>query len=256
MKSKTVLLFTIALLPIAFVFMFVDPIPQWPGYHLFADERTLFGVVNAYNVTSNVGLLVVGAWGGMFVLTQPGTTATGELRALYLVFFVGLMLTAVGSAYYHYAPGSQTLIWDRLPMTIMFMGMFTSIIGELVDARAANRMLVPMLIAGAGSVFWWSWTESLGVGDLRPYAIVQFVPPMLILFMLLAYPAPRHYVSFIVGIILLYGLAKICEAFDGRIYDSLRGVSGHTLKHWISALASGCMLMMLIRRSRSQTAQE
>ena len=152
--------------------------------------------------------------------------------------------------------GSQTLIWDRLPMTIMFMGMFTSIIGELVDARAANRMLVPMLIAGAGSVFWWSWTESLGVGDLRPYAIVQFVPPMLILFMLLAYPAPRHYVSFIVGIILLYGLAKICEAFDGRIYDSLRGVSGHTLKHWISALASGCMLMMLIRRSRSQTAQE
>jgi len=252
MNSRTTLLFAIALLPVVLVFGFVDPIPQWPEYHLFADGRTLLGIANAHNVISNMGLLVVGAWGGRFVLTQPGTIATGELRASYLVFFVGLILTAMGSAYYHYTPGSQTLIWDRLPMTLVFMGLFTSIVGELVDARVANRLLVPLLIAGAGSVFWWAWTEFLGVGDLRPYAIVQFVPSLMILFMLLTYPAPRHYVPFIVGIILLYGLAKICGNFDAGLYAAGRVVSGHALKHLVSALASGCILMMLVRRSRSQ----
>jgi len=169
---------------------------------------------------------------------------------LYKVFFIGLILTALGSAYYHYAPGSETLIWDRLPMTIMFMGLFTSIIGEMVDARAAHRLLLPLLVVGVGSVVWWAWTESMGAGDLRMYAVVQFVPPVIIVFMLVAYPAPKNYAAYIVGTLLLYVVAKLCEEFDVGMYNAL-GVSGHALKHLVSAAASGSILLMLMRRTHS-----
>jgi hypothetical protein len=251
MRSKTKGLLAITFLPVVLVALLVDPIPQWPGYHQFVDGRTLLGLANAHNVISNLGLLVVGAWGTMFVMTQSGKTATGKLQILYLVFFVGLILTGLGSAYYHHAPGSQTLIWDRLPMTIMFMGLFTSIIGEILDPRVAHRLLVPLLIIGIGSVLWWAWTESIGAGDLRLYALVQFLPPVLIIFMLLAYPTPRHYVLYIVGTLLLYVLAKLFEEFDEKIYMLLGGISGHSLKHWVSAAASGSVLLMLVRRRRT-----
>jgi hypothetical protein len=251
MSSKTKVLLAIAFLPVVLVFLLVDPIPQWSEYHQFVDDRTVMGLANAHNVISNLGLLVVGAWGTMFVLTQSGKTATGKLQTLYLVFFVGLILTGLGSAYYHYAPGSQTLIWDRLPMTIMFMGLFTSIIGEILGPRVAHRLLVLLLVIGIGSVLWWAWTETIGAGDLRLYAVVQFVPPVLIIFMLLAYPTPRRYVPYIVGTLLLYVLAKIFEEFDARIYTVLGGISGHSLKHWVSAAASGSVLLMLIRRRRT-----
>jgi len=250
MTSKSKMLMTIAFLPIVFVFAFVDPIPQWPEYHQFVDGRTLLGLANAHNVISNLGLLIVGAWGTMFVLTPSGKTAAGKLQTPYLVFFVGLILTGLGSAYYHYSPGGQTLIWDRLPMTIMFMGLFTSIIGEILNPRLAHRLLIPLLVTGIGSVLWWAWTETIGAGDLRLYAVVQFVPPVLIIFMLLAFPTPRHYAPYIVGTLLLYVLAKLCEQFDAEIYTVLGSMSGHSLKHWLSAAASGSVLSMLIRRRR------
>ena len=31
-----------------------------------------------------------------------------------------MLLTAVGSSYYHLAPDNERLFWDRLPMTIAF----------------------------------------------------------------------------------------------------------------------------------------
>ncbi|NOX69382.1 MAG: alkaline phytoceramidase [Gammaproteobacteria bacterium] len=254
MRSKTKVLLVIAFLPVVLVFLLVDPIPQWPEYHQFVDGRTLLGLANAHNVISNLGLLIVGAWGTLFALTQSGKAATGTLQVLYLTFFVGLILTGLGSAYYHYSPGSKTLIWDRLPMTIMFMGLFSSIIGELADSRVAHRLLVPLLVVGVGSVLWWAWTETVGAGDLRLYAVVQFVPPVLIVFMLLAFPTPRRYAPYIVGTLLLYVLAKLCEEFDAGIYSLLGGISGHSLKHWVSAAASGSILLMLIRRHRTAQA--
>ncbi len=254
MTSRTKILLAIAALPVVFVFLFVDPIPQWPEYHQFADRRTLFGVPNAHNVISNVGLLIVGAWGTIFILTPRGRTAGGELRAPYSVFFFGLILTALGSGYYHYAPGSPTLIWDRLPMTIMFMGLFASITGEIINPRVARRLLLPLLTVGIGSVLWWAWTESIGAGDLRLYALVQFVPPVLIIFMLIAYPSPAHFVPYIVGVLLLYLLAKLCEQFDGQIFRVLGEVSGHALKHWVSAAASASILLLLSGRARRREA--
>ncbi len=41
----------------------VDPIPQDPGYHLFADSRTFLGIPNFNDVLSNAGFSVAGVLG-------------------------------------------------------------------------------------------------------------------------------------------------------------------------------------------------
>ena len=255
MYNKTSMLIAIALLPLIAVFLFVDAIPQWPEYHDFADARTLFGFANAHNVFSNVGLVMVGVWGVVYLAQPRGRQASGDLWIIYFTYFFGLILTGIGSGYYHHEPGSETLIWDRLPMTIMFMGLFGSILGEFLGARVANRLLLPLLIIGIASVAYWAWTESVGAGDLRMYALVQFLPPVLVLFMLFAYPSPQNYVPYIIGILLLYAVAKLCEEFDLQIYQSLGWISGHALKHLVSAVASASILLMLYRR-RSQRGSE
>ena len=68
------------------------------------DYRIFLGIANAHNVLSNIGFLIVGAWGVLFVLSRPGRAATGRIGVAYLVFFVGVLLTALGSAYYHCQP--------------------------------------------------------------------------------------------------------------------------------------------------------
>ena len=241
-------LLTVTLLAVAVVFLLVDPVPQWPAYHQFADDRTMLGVPNAHNVISNLGFLIVGAWGLVFILGHPGNAVAGGLQSSYLVFFAGLILTGLGSAYYHIQPDNQTLVWDRLPMTVMFMGFFASVTGELMGERVAKRLLLPLLVVGATSVLWWVWTESIGAGDLRAYGLVQFLPPVLVVLMLIMYPAPRHYPSYIVVMMLVYGLAKLCEQFDPDIYRELGWISGHALKHLLSSAATAAVLVMLSRR--------
>jgi hypothetical protein len=250
MKHKTAILMTITLLAVGAVFVFVDPIPQWLEYHDFADDRTMFGITNAHNVLSNIGFFIVGAWGALFTLGRSGKAVTGQLQAAYLAFFIGLILTAFGSGYYHYQPDNQTLVWDRLPMTIMFMGFFASVLGELIGTRVANRLLLPLLTVGVASVLWWAWTEAIGAGDLRLYGLVQFLPFILVIFMLVMYPAPRHYVAYIVAMVLLYGLAKLGEQLDAEIYQSLEWVGGHALKHLLGAAATASVLIMLCQRRR------
>ena len=243
-------LLTVSALVIVGVLLFVDPIPQWPEYHQFADDRTLLGIPNAQNVLSNLGLLLVGAWGVAFLAGPGGAGATGPLKTPYLVFFTGLALTGAGSAWYHLAPDNQSLVWDRLPMTVMFMGFFASVIGELAGPRASRAWLAPLVLAGGASVAWWAWTEAAGAGDLRAYGLVQFLPMMLIVAMLVIWPRPRPYAAYVVAMMLGYALAKVCEHFDREIFEALGLVSGHALKHLVSAAAAVPLLVMLQRRGR------
>ena len=43
--------------------LLVPAIPQDQAYHLFADQRTLFGIPNFWNVGSNIPFVVAGAIG-------------------------------------------------------------------------------------------------------------------------------------------------------------------------------------------------
>lgn len=230
-------LLVFSVLAIALFFALVDPIPQDPAYHLFADTRSMLGVANFWNVLSNLPFLLVGIFGLIFIARNPGGVGQRELFWPWIVFFTGFTLTAFGSGYFHLAPANETLAWDRLPMTLGFAGLFAIVIGEYFSPRMARALLVPFMVAGAASVWYWHATESAGVGDLRPYAIVQFLPVLLIPAMLIL----RRDASDLTGafwlVIAFYVVAKLFEYFDVGIYDLLHAMSGHSLKHVVAALS-------------------
>ena len=49
---------------------------------------------------------------------------TSNTEIAIVIYFSGVALVALGSAYYHEDPENETLFWDRLPMTIAFMALF------------------------------------------------------------------------------------------------------------------------------------
>ena len=116
----------------------LPPMPQPLGYHDFADHRPALGIANLLDVTSNAAFLLAGAWGLVIVLRRRTVFERDIERLPYAVLFVGLLLTALGSAYYHLAPDNARLFWDRLPMTIAFMGLVSSQIVDRVSLRAAS----------------------------------------------------------------------------------------------------------------------
>jgi len=227
-------------------------IPQNPAYHNFADSRNLGSLPNAADVLSNIGFILIG-FIGLRVLTKcrsDGDCVFAERGEawVYIALYFGTVLTGIGSAYYHLWPNNVSLVWDRLPMTIIFASLVSSVISERISSRAGLFLLIPFLLAGAGSVLYWSFSERAGMGDLRPYGFMHFYP--LLIVPVIMYFFPSRYtrgwdLSWVLG---FYALATACEALDKPIYDFLHLVSGHTIKHLLAATAIYCHVRMLSKR--------
>lgn len=229
----------VTLVAISIIAVFcMDPIAQDPGYHDFADQRGMINIPNFYNVASNLPFVIIGVMGMRLVASGRATGGLVELQAVYLTFFTGVFLTGFGSAYYHYHPDNQTLLWDRLPMTIAFMALFSAIVGETISSQIALKLFVPLLVAGIASVVYWQVSELNGSGDLRAYVLVQFLPVLLIPLILLLFNSRLDGNKYIWGIIGAYTVSKLMEFFDARIYSALGVISGHSLKHLIAAFAA------------------
>jgi hypothetical protein len=231
----------------------ISPIAQDPSYHAMADQRTILGVPNGLNVLSNAAFAIVGL-AGVFALMRGSIDrrafAAPWERGPYLVLFAGCALTAVGSSYYHLAPDDARLFWDRLPMTLGFMGLLTALLAERVSSAFARVAFGPLVVLGAASVVWWR----IG-GDLRPYAAVQFGSLLLVLAMLLFFRARLPGDTYLWAAAASYGAAKLLEARDRPIYELGRAVSGHTLKHLLAAVSVGLVLAMLRTRSRHPSSR-
>ncbi len=224
-------------------------IPQDPAYHRFADTRRLLGVPNAGDVLSNLALAAVGVWGLAFLLRRPDAFVDRRERVPHLVLFAGVTLASAGSAYYHLAPDNARLVWDRLPMTLGFMGLLAALISERVSVRLGLGLLPPLLLAGLGSVAWWHVTETAGAGDLRPYLLVQAYPFAALLLLLALFPARYTRGTDLVVAMAFYALAKLAENGDAAIFGLGGMVSGHTLKHLLAAAGAFWLLRMLRLRA-------
>jgi hypothetical protein len=238
----------LALGAVAIVWVWLGPIAQDPDYHAFADRRAILGVPWFWNVVSNVPFLLVGALGlGTLARGVPfaPTFVDPAEQAPFAVFFAGVLLTGVGSAYYHGHPTSLTLVWDRLPMTVAFMGLFAAAVGERVDRRLGSRLLWPLVGLGVASVLYWSWTERGGSGDLRLYALVQFGPLVAVPALFRRYP-PRYTrgTDWLVALVW-YAAALALDRLDRAVFALGGVVSGHTLKHLAAALSAYWLLRML-----------
>jgi hypothetical protein len=221
------------------------------NYHNFVDQRAALGIPNFLNVISNLPFLIVGIW-GLAVTTSRGhqeSFLSDKERSPYIVFFLGVALTCVGSSYYHLHPSNDTLVWDRLPMTLGFMGILSATIAERISVNTGLKLLPFLVAAGVLSVFYWAWSEAYGQGDLRPYYLIQFGSLFLMLALLLLF-RPRYTRSWCLWVALgLYVTAKFLESFDRQIYLASHFVSGHTLKHLAAATAAFFVAIMLERRS-------
>jgi hypothetical protein len=250
--SKAIALFRITAAIVAVIALCLHPTPQPLSYHHFADQRSWLGIPNFGDVASNLPFAIVGIWGLIFLLRlYPGELpkhfVDSRERWPYVLVFLGLLLTAFGSSYYHLAPDNARLVWDRLPMTIVFMSMVAAIIMERISVPAGLWLLPVLLAIGAGSVAQWHFSEVRGHGDLRFYAAVQIYSAAVLLLTLLL---PAKYTrSFDFAVIAaFYLLAKILETANRQVFEVGHIVSGHTLKHLAAACAGYWILRMLQKR--------
>jgi hypothetical protein len=211
------------------VALLMPPLRQDPAYHAFADRRRVLGVPYGLNVLSNVGFVLVGAWAiGQVARAQ----LAGWERVAGNVFGLGLVLTGLGSAWYHTAPDNATLVWDRLPLAALFPSVFAVVVGDRVSAAAGRALLAPLVLGAVASVIWWHVSD-----DLRPYALAQFGPLLRIPIMLALRPGRRPTAPLLEGV-ALYALGKAAEVGDRVIFGLGGIVSGHTVKHLLTATAA------------------
>lgn len=234
------------------------PLPQPLSYHRMADVREWVGIPNALNVLSNLPFAFVGAVGLAAVFgrraRETNVLPHAWERWPYAVLFAGVFLTTFGSAWYHLAPDNGRLVWDRLPMTLGFMGLLTAVVGEYVSLHAARLLFVPLVATGAASVAYWHWTELRGAGDLRLYLLVQFGSLLLVLLVLALYRSRYGGTGYLVAGLATYAAAKALESADAAILSLGHVVSGHTLKHFAAAAGVWFLVSMLRARQLKQSA--
>jgi len=256
MQLRTAALIILSLALSLAVFGLLDPIAQDPTYHQFSDQRLVAGIPNFHDTLSNLAFLATGFFGLLALACLPAGIARGRAPwwPAAVWFFFSVMLIGLGSAYYHLAPDNDRLLWDRIPITLGAMSLLSTFIADRVDSGRGIQLYLPaLLLAGAGSAVYWWLTQAAGQGDLRPYVVAQFLPLLAIACVCIAYPTG----TWLSGqkfatMLLLYGLAKMSESNDLLIYLASGGIiSGHSLKHYLAALATGIPVVHLLQLRHS-----
>ena len=236
-------------------FIITPPLAQPLTYHLFADTRAFLNTPNFADVWSNLPFCIVGLWAGIKMICTRRHLLYHDAPELiaWIIFALGVFLVGFGSAYYHLDPNNATLLWDRLPMSIAFMALTYAIITDHMKLKSLT-LLISLVLIGMSSVVYWHYTEQIGAGDLRPYALVQFLPIILLPILVMTTPSKYTKTPLIIIGFGWYVLAKLLEHFDIKIFKFLNGlVSGHTLKHLASAVGAYVIMRYFFMREKKIT---
>lgn len=240
---------TILTVTAAVLLLWHGPIHQPADYNNFADQSVLFGIAHAGDVLSNLGFALVAVWGWAQLRPKPGRACLGRGWIGYRLFLIGLLLTAVGSAYYHLDPNNGRLVWDRLPIALAAAGLLAAVRAE---SRTDTHPLVDTtVLSGIAvlSVLWWRYTDRpQHPGDLGPYLLLQLLPLVLVPLWQWIDHAPRADRVWFGVAVLLYVFAKVAELFDHEGLATMTWMSGHTLKHLLASAAAGVLVGRLSQR--------
>jgi len=220
------LLAALSVLTLAALFAPALPAASWHIPH-FVDTRAWLGVPNAGDVLSNLAFLAMGVWGTERLRGRSDAPVGASW------FFVGLILTCLGSGFYHLDPDMpQRLIADRLGMAVAFAGFLGIAASERISVRAGEAVLVLMMVAGLLA----AWVAR---DNLTPWAVVQYGGMALAVGLASTRPRSGAIGVPLGGVIVFYLLAKLFELGDVTIFEATGHlVSGHTLKHLSAALAA------------------
>lgn len=241
-RAEHLCLAAIALMLVVWALM--PSLAQDPTYHRFADQRPWLGIPHAADVVSNLAFALVGvlAAGRLAAHRRPQFSPATE-AGLWCIS-LGLVGTAMGSAWYHLDPNDSTLAWDRLPMTLVFAGILGAAVAQRVGANAGRRVLALFVPLGVASVAYWNLT-----GDLSLYLVLQFggIGGLLLILLITRNgddPIPWRWV------VAWYVLAKVAETMDGTIWHATGGlIAGHAIKHLLAATAAAAALWPLRARN-------
>lgn len=230
------LLLCLTVVAIAGGLLWHGPIAQPADYHHFADTRSWLGIPHAADVLSNLPFLLAGWLGLKAALRLP---LPHPARAAWGMFFSAVMLTTLGSGFYHWAPDDFGLAIDRLPIAWACAWLTLALLAERV-AAGSGRPVVMLIawLAATASVGIWYTGELAGAGDLRAYLFVQFLPVLLIPLVCALCRGGLLSAKDWFGAIALYLVAKALELHDAQVLDALGDISGHTLKHLVAAAAA------------------
>ncbi|HEY0823607.1 MAG TPA: hypothetical protein VGD76_07450 [Ramlibacter sp.] len=232
--------------------VFGPALAQPPHAHDFADTRSLWGIPHALDVLSNLPF-AIGGWLGLSALRRApaGSVPAAERRCAQL-FFGGLLVTAAGSAWYHWAPDDLGLAVDRIAMGVAFAGLLGLVAATGVSGRAGLGLAGALLLLAPAAVLAWLFT-----GNVLPWAFVQFGGIALVV-LALTLPARGDGLQVRWSLVLLaYAVAKLFEAQDHGIYEaSAQLLSGHTLKHVTAAFAAWPVISAVAARVQRQNGPD
>ena len=187
------------------------------GYHKFIDKRTFGGIPNFINIVSNLAIALPA-----FYLMKK------QKKISFLS--INILLLAITSALYHVNPNNNTIFLDML----FVMSINTVVLSYFVNKQVGNFIY----ILGILSVFYWKKYD-----DLRFYEFLKIAIPVYAIFMLYKNPKVSNYVF---PVIILTILIRVSEYNDKAIYKLTGGtISGHTLKHILSALDIYLIIIIL-----------
>ena len=224
-------------------------LPQDPSFHLLADTRTYLGIVpRAGDVLTNLAILAAGLFG---LALRRRMTVAPEARTAVNVLVAASVLTAFGSAYYHWAPTNATLIWDRLPIAIVLMSLLALVMADRVHPLFARHAVWPFVTLGVASVILWGVSEAMGQGDLLLYLVLRIGTGAAIAFLLIL-RKPRHTGTiWLVAALASEIVMASFERFDHEVFRLTGGlVSGHSIKH----VVTGAGLAFVFRWLRARKA--
>lgn len=215
----------------------------------FADEHPWGVLPNAMDVLSNLPFAAIGFWGIRWLrwldraheealdaapLPQHGSPLPVNALDCAWMFFAGLILTALGSAFYHLQPDDMRLAADRAGMAVAFAGLVGLATCERVSARAGWPAAWFTLVGGLVAVVVCHET-----GNALPWALVQFGGMALIVLLSFAKPTSGAVGLKLGWVVFFYAIAKLFELSDHAIFEATNHlVSGHTLKHLTASLAA------------------
>jgi len=213
------------------------PVTRGPAFHHYADTRSWLGIPNTLDVLSNVAFIVVALW----------MWRRAPQRGLARLACAGTAAIGIGSAIYHASPSDTTLALDWAPIATTLMWVLATVIED--RGGPGRAFAIGGAIAAVGSVAWWLATGGTHGGDMTAYVVVQGAGVALPLLVALVRPGriPVLQLALAFG---LFGVARACSAYDAQLLDVI-GVSGHTLKHVVAALAAGVALRAFILPSSS-----
>ena len=232
--SRAEILLLGAILALALLAGLGPHLTQAPHIHDYADQRAWLGLPCALDVLSNVPFALFGLWGLRVLGRVPVAALDATQRALAVLFFAGLVLTALASGWYHGHADDSGLFVDRLGMSFAFAGLLGLAVASRMTARAGHGLAPVVLLWGMLGA-WVCWRS----GNLLPWAVLQGAGLVLLLVLSVRQPRSGGLAVRWWLIILVYAVAKLCELADHVIFETTAQlISGHSLKHLVAAFAA------------------